>query len=263
MPELAQTNVQLVRQLVAAGWCDDDLGRVRRAYELVMWVYSAQYRGTGKTQIAHHIGAASALVASGARAALATAALVHSVYFFGEFGSGRRGAHPEKRAMVRDLLGDEIERLAYEYPQLKWSADSIRAMTADADAATAVRRDVVALRVANAVDEYTDGGMRLAPRPTRPEDLTGERAVDALVALAEAHGHGALATLLRAQATDADAVRIPTVLITPSERAIFVPPASHRRRAHIALQNSRVGHAITETVPGARQVGTWLRRRIA
>src|SRR3954469_13719508 len=98
MPELAQTNIQLSRQLVALGWSDDDLVAFRRAYELDMWLLSGQFRGNGKTQLDHHVGGAIALPARGHRPTLVLAGLVHSVYFHGEFGNGRLAVNRDKRA---------------------------------------------------------------------------------------------------------------------------------------------------------------------
>jgi hypothetical protein len=263
MPELAQTNVQLIREVIGAGWSDDELVRLRRAYELAMWAYSGQYRGDGRTQIAHHVGTASALVSTGERPALATAGLVHSLYFFGEFGSGRRGADPAKRARVERALGPEIEQLLDAYPQIKWSAASVARMTATAHDAPPIERDLVALRVANAVDEFAVYALRLAPRRHLPGDLVGGEAVEAIAALGEAHGLDLLAGLLRDAYARGVATPLPAVLVTPSERTVFVPPASHRRRIHIALQDNPIVHAVTEAVPAARRVGVWVRRRIA
>ena len=67
MTDLAQTNVQLLREVVDAGWSDDDLRRLRAGYELAIWAFSGQYRANGKTQLAHHVGVASALQRTGAR----------------------------------------------------------------------------------------------------------------------------------------------------------------------------------------------------
>lgn len=262
MPELAQTNVQLIRQLVHAGWDDADLQRLRTAYELDMWAYSGQFRGNGKTQIAHHVGVASALSLTGARPTLVLAGLVHSLYFLGEFGTGRRGPHPDKRARVRADLGTEIDEILYEYTEAEWCAAAVARMTADAAGASPIERDVVALRVANEVDEAADLGMGLSG-DHHPHDLCGDAGIDRIVALADVYGLGALGALLREQWDRARAVPVPQVLVSPEVHTVFVPPASFRRRIHIALQDSRVGHRLAERVPGARRVGAWVRENLA
>jgi hypothetical protein len=261
MVDLAQTNVQLIRQVVDADWSDDELVRLRRAYELVMWACSGLYRTNGKTQIAHDVGVSSALATVGERPALVTAGLVHSLYLLGEFGSGRRGPHPEKRARVRDTLGPEVEQLVYAYTELDWNRAAVGRLTASAAEATPLERDVVALRVANAADEFADLAMRLsAPHPT--SELVDGEAVDAMVALARAFDLGALGALLADQYRRGTVAPIPAVLFGAVDNTVFVPPASYGRRVHVALQDSRVGHRITESYPVARRVGVWLRRRI-
>jgi hypothetical protein len=258
---LAQTNVQLIRRVVDAGWSDDDLLLLRAAYELDMWAFTGQFRGNGKTQIAHHVGVAGALVSTGERPALVVAGLAHSLYFLGEFGSGRRGPHPEKRARVRDALGGEVEQLIFTYTGIEWTPASVERMTEQAPDASPLRRDVVAMRVANSLDEYADFAMRLTR--DHHEGLADEAGMLAVVALAEAHGLESLGTWIRSEFERGSACTIPPALVTDEDHSVFVPPASLRRRVHIALQDSVVGHRIAATVPGARRVATWVRRRLA
>ena len=44
---------------------------------------------------------------------------------------------------------------------------------------------------------------------------------------------------------------------------MFVPPASYRRRLHIALQDSRLGHEVAARVPGARELAERIRRAVS
>ena len=261
MPDLAQTNIQLVREMVAAGWTDDDLLRLRTAYELDMWAFSGQYRANGKTQLAHHVGTASALLRSGARPALVIAGLAHSLYFLGEFGTGRRGPHAEKRAVLRPVLGAEVEQLVLEYTAFPWDRAAVERMTTEAATATDERRDVVAMRVANEVDEWADAAMRFS-HELHAHDLGDAEGLDAVVAIADAHGLSALGALLREVATAGVAMRVPDVLVSVEEHTVFVPPASYRRRLHVALQDSRVGHGVAARVPGARRAAGWVRAKL-
>lgn len=163
---------------------------------------------------------------------------------------------------MRAALGDEVEGLVAGYAGLEWSAASVARMTDAAPHATPPQRDLVALRVANEVDEHADFALRLAPRPHRREGRSEAPTVDAVVALAGAHGLTELGRALRAQHERGLAMPLPAVLVTPAEGSVLVPPASSRRRLHVVLQDSRLGHWITETVPGTRRVGRWVRRRI-
>jgi hypothetical protein len=56
---------------------------------------------------------------------------------------------------------------------------------------------------------------------------------------------------------------VPQVLVSPEDNTVFVPPASYRRRLHVALQDSTLGHGIAERVPGARALAKSIRRRIS
>jgi hypothetical protein len=262
MPELAQTNVQLLRQVVERGWTDEDLVRLRSAYELAMWVFSGQYRANGKTQIAHHVGVASALAAAGERPVLVTGGLVHSVYFLGEFGGGRRGPHADKRARVAATVGGEIDEMVDAYTATAWDGAAVRTLIADVDRQPAVTRDVVAMRLANEVDEYTDATMRLSA-DHHTADLDGEEGLALLVRVAGAYGLEPLGDALRVAMADGAAMQVPPVLVSPEDNTVFVPPASYRRRLHVVLQDSRLGHEVAVRVPGARELAARVRRKLS
>ncbi|MEM8864816.1 MAG: hypothetical protein AAGF31_04650, partial [Planctomycetota bacterium] len=60
---LAQTNLQLYRQLLDAQWPDADLATTRAAYELARQLFVHCHRPSQKPFLCHLVGAASALVA--------------------------------------------------------------------------------------------------------------------------------------------------------------------------------------------------------
>jgi hypothetical protein len=261
MSDLVQTNVQLCRQVVALGWDDDDLVQLRVAYELAMWMFSGQFRANGKTQIAHHVGVASALARTGARPTLVVGGLVHSSYFLGEFGSGRLGPDPDKRTRVVDALGADVEALVDAYTEQPWDFDAVRALLAET-ARPSITRDVVAMRLANEVDEWSDASARWSD--DRPEPgLAGDEGLDRMVELARAYDLAPLGDLLRRVAEEADATAVPDVLVSTEAHTVFVPPASYRRRLHIALQDSRLGHEVAARVPGARTLAERIRRAVS
>ena len=126
MPEVAQTNLQLYNQLIAAGWSDANLDRTQAAYALAADLFAGQIRSSGKTFLEHLVGTASAVAAVGGRPALVHAGLLHATYTFGEFGDGQRNAAESKRAAVRAVIGAEAEELVAEYAGLGYSADTIQ-----------------------------------------------------------------------------------------------------------------------------------------
>lgn len=246
MRDLAQTNVQLCRQVVDLGWGDDDLVRLRHGYELAMALFSGQFRANGKTQIAHHVGVASALASGGVRPTVVVAGLLHSAYPLGEFGTARPGVDARKRARVDAAVGADAEALVDAYAALGWTRASVTALIADADGKPSSARDVVAMRVANEVDEWADATARFAAE--KPETGLAGPAGQALVEeLARAYGLDQLGTLLRDAAEQASVTTVPDVLVSANERTVFVPPASYRRRLHVTVARlaARIRRAVS------------------
>ena len=62
---VAQTNLQLQRQLELAGWSLHDRERVGNTYTLAAQLFSGRYRTSGKTFLAHLCGTASITEAVG------------------------------------------------------------------------------------------------------------------------------------------------------------------------------------------------------
>ncbi|MCB1844238.1 MAG: HD domain-containing protein, partial [Halioglobus sp.] len=124
---IAQTNLQLYRQLHAAGYSGDDIGRVQRAHEFALPAFSAQYRASGKPFIAHLVGTASVLANQGERAELLLAGLLHAVYSNGDLGiePGKRQS-ARRRRLVRDQAGEGVETLIAAYDDSQWNAEGIR-----------------------------------------------------------------------------------------------------------------------------------------
>jgi hypothetical protein len=262
MRDLAQTNVQLCRQLVGQGWVDDDLVRLRRAYELAMGLFSGQFRANGKTQLAHHVGVASALAAVGERPPVVLAGLVHSAYFLGEFGDGRLGPNADKRARVTAVVGPEVEARVDAYTDLTWDAAGVRTLIAAADRQSPVTRDIVAMRLANEVDEHADASERLSS--DWPDvGLAGTDGLALLDDLARATDLAPLGDLLRDAVEQGAATPVPDVLVSASSHSMFVAPASYRRRVHVVLQDSRLGHEVAARVPGARGLAERIRRVVS
>jgi DNA-binding IclR family transcriptional regulator len=93
--------------------------------------------------------------------------------------------------------------------------------------------------------------------------LADASGIAAMTSLAERAGFESLSALLR-EVTGASAqLAVPDVLVTHEVDSISVPTRSSRRRLHIALQDSKVGHAIAAKVPGAREFASYIRQRLA
>jgi hypothetical protein len=262
MHERAQTNIQLCNQLAAASWSVDDLARLRRTYELAMVIFSGQYRANGKTQIAHHVGVASVVSAHCDRREVALAGLVHSAYYLGDWGEGRFTVTPTKRERLRAAVGDDVERLVFGYTELAWDVESVRKLDARAPSLSDFERVLVLMRLANEIDEFGDSAMAYL-RDNSHHGLADASGVAVMVSLAEHAGFETVGGRLR-DVTGASAhLAVPDVLVTQAVDSVFVPTRSSRRRLHIALQDSKVGHAIAARVPGARELASYVRQRLA
>jgi len=155
---LAQTNLQLYRQLIEAGWDEPSLLLARRAYELACELVGNSYRPNGKAFASHLLGTASALVHWNERPAMVLAGLLHSAYLYGDFGDGERRDSPRRRAYLQSLVGTEVEELI-----CKFMNDRSIGLFETTD------RDLRVLKLANLLDELTDAGTEFAAGKPVPE----------------------------------------------------------------------------------------------
>jgi Domain of unknown function (DUF6817) len=261
MAEIAQTNLQLYTQLIAAGWSEVDLDRTRAAYTLATDVFAGQMRSSGKTFVEHLVGTASAVAAVGGRPDLVHAALLHAAYTNGEFGDGRRDAAESKRAAVRVVIGVEAEELVAGYATLGYSADTIHDWQQRARTLSPPEHDLAVLRLANEVDEHIDLGTRYSDRHAHP--MSSDPMFKTMIDLAGELDEPALADLMdRIRVAEAD-VHVPMVLRSRSSGSELIPPRSYWRRPAIALQGTkrRLRKQIA-TVPGIRPLRRFARRQI-
>src|SRR5437867_665839 len=101
----AQTNIQLFNQLQREGYSNAELSLIRDAYELAMHLFTGFFIASGRTQIAHVVGAASILGSLHTPAEVVAAGLIHNVYETGDFGDGRRGISDARRQQIRQTIG--------------------------------------------------------------------------------------------------------------------------------------------------------------
>src|SRR5262245_40769850 len=125
MSPYAQTNVQLFDQLQREGYPNPELTFINTAYDLACQLCTGLYRPCGKTFIDHLVGTASILASLHASAELVAAALLHAVYEHGDFGKEPKGISVEKRAQVKQIVGEQVEEYVARYTALRWSAITI------------------------------------------------------------------------------------------------------------------------------------------
>jgi (p)ppGpp synthase/HD superfamily hydrolase len=107
------------------GWSDSDLAVVRAAYRLATQLFSAAYRPSGNTFLAHLVRTASIAAEHGARPPVVVAGLLHAAYSHGEWGTSAYGMSAAKRARLRREVDEEVEALVAAYSALERRRESI------------------------------------------------------------------------------------------------------------------------------------------
>lgn len=159
MHSYAQTNLQLFNQLRHLGYSNTELSCIFNAYQLVMRLFTGQFRASGKTFIAHLVGTASILGRIGAPGKVVAAGLLHAAYASGDFGDEKKGISDAKQQQIRRAVGQEVEEYIARYTTLKWTEKSISAIHNQIDTLAPIDRDVLLIRLANELEEYLDLGI--------------------------------------------------------------------------------------------------------
>ena len=252
---VAQTNLQLYRQLELAGWSTDDRARAVAAYTLVAELHSGQYRASGKTFVAHLCGTASIVAAAGGSVDETLAALAHAAYNDGDFGDGRTPPTPRNRAELRAAIGPDGEMLASRYADWPWRA-RLPVLLDDGEALADWERPVAFLRLANEVEERLDGADGYAPA-----HAAFAFPLDDVVRCARRLGREELIPVAEDVGRAVAGIDVPEALQTVTDASGTVTPRSMRTRLWIrgTGDQSTVRRA-ARRVPGARSVVRWWRR---
>jgi len=252
MHRYAQTNIQLINQLLREGYGTADVCAVTRAYELCAVLMTGRFRASGKTFIAHLVGTASILGSLQAPPALIAAGLLHAVYLAGDFGGdGLPGISDAKRQRVRAAVGEQVENYVSRYDALRWTDHSIRVLSVALDSMAATERDIVLVRLANELEEHLDLGI-LYCADGRRSQVTGEGRCRIMVAMAEGLGFPALAAELDRAFAEVAAASIPRELLglDPHVSSFLIAPQSYQQlKDGIARRLASVSKIRSEPLP--------------
>ena len=153
---IATVNTRLYGQLLAQGRSDEELWGIRRAYDLTSVLYSGAYQADGRPFTAHVVSVASTLALIGMPSTIVAAGLIHNVYGNGDFGDGlHSSATPQRRARVRDAVGDDIESCVHRFRQLRLTGD-LQPMKAKIASLSERDRMILAIELADFLDKYAD-----------------------------------------------------------------------------------------------------------
>jgi Domain of unknown function (DUF6817) len=223
----AQTNLQLYARMLDAGYDSGALKSVRDAYALAALLFAGQLRPEGRPFLCHVVGVAGILAMIDAPLPTVIGGLLHSAYTHGDFGLGRGEVNRAARSRLRAAVGVEIEGLVAAYSSMPWNAAPVTQYAADVGALSAEVRQVVVIRLANAIEDALDEGLQLSRKTENPNRAI---ALESLVGLAAGVGQPRLASALRCAL---DPGRVTTDLEALRESSLgsyLVCPASWRER---------------------------------
>jgi len=159
----AQTNLELCAQALAMGWRGGGLARLNEAHHLALRQVHSLVRGSGKPFIAHLVGTASLVLASGKPEDWVIGAMLHALYQRRvPFENGLAPA--ARRPVISDRFGAAVDDIVHRYTILE--DDSSGGWLDDSPLAQA---DVVTLRLADELEDLSGYALALHGRPG-PED---------------------------------------------------------------------------------------------
>jgi (p)ppGpp synthase/HD superfamily hydrolase len=227
----AQTILQLFNQLGREGYANSELASIRNTYELAIRLFTGYFIASGRTEIAHVVGAASVLGWLRQPAPVVSAALIHNVYVNGDFGDGGYGISQARRQYIRRAVGGGVEEYAYRFPALKWNARTIPSIGDRLDALDPIDRQVLLIRLADQLDHhrnlggfYYHGGVKKCRENVR---RNGRHVAE----IAEKLGYPALAAELERVLKETLSAEIPVeVSERDGRRSGLIVPRSYRKR---------------------------------
>ncbi|OOZ40611.1 hypothetical protein BOW53_07095 [Solemya pervernicosa gill symbiont] len=153
MYKYAQTNIQLYSQLRALNFDINAVELIFKAYELSLELFPSHFRANGRPFLCHLVGTASIMAEHKFRVELVAAALLHSVYLFGQFGDPRPGVTERKRKQVIAAVGEEVESLVMVYTEFPWSRSATGEYAIQFGQMSDRDREILIMRLANELEE--------------------------------------------------------------------------------------------------------------
>jgi (p)ppGpp synthase/HD superfamily hydrolase len=200
-----------------------------------MHLFPASFRGSGKPLLAHLVGTASILASVGNPARVITAGLLHAVYVFGDFGDASRGSGDVRRAHVRAAVGPDVEELVFRYTHFDWNGKTIPAIRARVASLSAIEREVLAIRLANELEDHLDCGVLYCGNGEQRRAYI-RSPLNQSVDMARALGETSLAEALEQAFQETLQAELPTALRNPHNFTFVQPPLSHRPRLKVAVR---------------------------
>ena len=234
--KLPQTNVQLLRQMSAAGYGSEDLIAVARAYTLGTRLFSGRYRACGKPFVCHLVGTAAILVWLRAPISSVICGLLHAAYQEGDFGNHADGMTRRKRDYVRSVIGETAEDLIAAYTLSSRTARALVERHAKFSQLTPLETTILLVQLANELEDYRETSvlyMRNADYRLNSIRLSAASQME----MAHLLGFPALAEAMRETYGASLATTIPPELRSSKDNGYTLIPASCRKRWPVMVRN--------------------------
>lgn len=235
MAHIAQTHLQLFRQMRGSGYSAADQALVSNAYQLATQLFANLFRPCGRPFVNHLVGTAAVLVRLKAPIRLVVAGLLHASYQEGDFPSSLEGMTPRKRELVRAVVGGEIEELVAAYTVSSRNMSAMLVSHARFYEMSAEERDVLLMQLANELDDYRDlSANHSANTEERIEVIRkcGREQVE----MAERLGHPELGRALGEIYADSSEAAVPAALKSRFSYGYAILPYSCRIRPNIWMR---------------------------
>ncbi len=234
---IAQTNIQLYNQMSAAGYPDEEIARIRRAYGLAMKIFSGQFRANEKPQLAHLTGVASILAALDSGGPVVAAGMLHTAYSHGDWGSGTRGRTDIKVREIIQVAGPDAEAVVACYQGQRYTAERIRGLRARVKDLSEVERNALLVELADVLEEFDDGSIGYCDHVKHgPESGDPEAVYDLTVNTAIALGYPELASHLADSLQRVSDQEVPAAAHTHLKHGNLQPPMSYRQKWRIIVK---------------------------
>lgn len=231
---IAQTNIQLFKQLLANGYSDDDIILCYKTYQLAASLFSGYFRANGKTFIAHLVGTASILASASVPIAVVNAGLLHAAYLQGNFGDETRGISPQKREVLRATVGREVENYIAEYTQLEWTEAKILSRRKNLSRLGLLERNILLMRLANELEDHLDlGVLYCANIESRLRFIKSNG--ESMIRLLNDLGFPQLAAELETALQETFSGKIVPELQSHYNYSFLLPPKSYRQKLPVYL----------------------------
>lgn len=229
----ATTNIQLFKQMKELGYSDNDLKLMYNSYEVAKELCSCLHRPSGNTHLSHLIGTASILAKLKVPVEISAAGLLHSLYSHGEFGDGEHKIKRFKRQYIKKRLGHKIEEYVAGYAALKWFGDDVISdINKNMDNFSSFEKEVILIRIADALDEFNDYGNLYVSNPDGRIEYF-EKVTPAIKEISNKIGYPALGKELEKRLAEHKEIKIPKFLRNSENKVFMIPPMNCRKRMDI------------------------------